>query len=132
VTPRDFLQAGAVGVLSMIGASSSDMQGSGRGAPGSEKPVKKVTCLAAPVSIENETVRVAMVALEGRWGLEFAVKRADRSWRPVLATAATTDAPWKSKQRLVSEDPQITWKQDGHEFQNKGRQELETGLVSQL
>jgi hypothetical protein len=73
-----------------------------------------LAAFAAPISIEDETLRVIAAAQDGRWWLEFSVKRADGSWGPVLATAAaTTDAPWESKQRLVSEDPQIAWKQGG-------------------
>jgi len=73
-----------------------------------------IASFGAPISIENETLRVIATAQDGRWRLEFSVKRAGGSWRPVLATAAAaTDAPWESKQRLVSADPQIAWKQDG-------------------
>ena len=76
--------------------------------------VGSVAAFAAPISIENETLRVIAAAQDGRWWLQFSVKRADGSWRPVLATAAAaTHAPWESKQRLVSEDPQIAWKQNG-------------------
>jgi hypothetical protein len=72
------------------------------------------TAFAVPLSVESETLRVVAAAQDGRWWLEFSVKRADGTWRPVLATAAaTTHAPWEPKQRLVSEDPQIAWKQDG-------------------
>ena len=73
-----------------------------------------VASFAAPISIENETLQVIALAQEGRWRLEFNVKRADRFWRQVLATAApATSAPWDPKRRLVSEDPQLAWKQDG-------------------
>ncbi len=70
--------------------------------------------LAAPLSIENDTVRVTVATQDGRYWLEFRAKRGDGSWRPVLATAAeATGAPWGSNRQMVSEDPQIVWKQGG-------------------
>ena len=114
MTRRGFLQTGSACAVGVLGTRSANAWASGNEQVRNEAPSSPPETSPSMLSIENETVRLATVALEGRWGLEFAVKRADGSWRPLLATgAAATDAPWESKQRLVSEDPQIAWKQDG-------------------
>lgn len=114
ITRRGFLQTGSAGAIGMLGARPADAWPLGKAQARNEEPSSPPITAQSIPSIENETVRVAAVAFDGRWGLEFGVKRSDASWRPVLATAAAaTLAPWQSNQRLVSEDPQIAWKQDG-------------------
>jgi hypothetical protein len=113
VSRRTFLQI--PGAIGMLAVHSANAWASNNEQARQEEPLSPPGTSPLLLSIENAAVRVAAVACDGRWGLEFAVKRADGSWRIVLASAArATGAPWEPQQRWVSEDPRITWKQDGH------------------